>query len=233
MVCPSDHACTYLTPGLPNGYCLKKCSARSPCPTGIFCFLTSPTEGVCLPEGKQKKDQLCGNPTGDRILANEYCEKKLFCFRPSNSNPLGVCVPWLSQCRCASDRVCFPAPGNTCLSLKKCGTCPGGQVCAKFAAGNACAPSTPTGTVPFGGECTLLKRCLPGLLCFTKPGAQKGHCAKVPCKSDTDCPKIPAGAKCQVVTPNLDKACVFPCTQDSDCQTNFVCDQNLKLCFPK
>lgn len=233
MACPADHSCFFLTPGLPNGYCLKNCSQQSPCAKGLFCFLTSTTTGFCMPEGTQDKDQLCGNSTGDRILPTEACKKQLYCFRPSPGNPFGVCVPWLNQCRCESDRVCLAAPGNTCLSLKKCGTCPTGQICATFTPGKACAAAPPTGTVPFGGECSLTKRCSKSLVCFAPPGSPKGHCTKVPCKSDTDCPAVPAGAKCTVVSQNLDKACVFPCTADSDCPANFACDKNFKFCFPK
>lgn len=232
MTCPSDYACMFITPGLPHGYCLKKCSAQQPCDTGIYCILVTPTEGVCLPEGTQDKDQLCGNSTGDTILANESCKKQLYCFRPSQSNPLGVCVPLSTQCQCEADRVCFPM-GNACLSLKKCGVCPQGQVCTVTSAGNACAPANPAGNVPFGGECTLTNRCLSGLVCFAAPGAVKGHCTKVPCQSDSDCPAIPAGAKCTVVTQNLDKACVFPCQSDSDCPANFACNTQLQFCFPK
>lgn len=226
--CDSKHLCLPLTPGSRNTFCLAKCTRHSECDSGT-CLQYANGINACLPLGTLAQDQTCGRgDSGNQIELHRYCAKNLICTRFDPANPDGICLPMVTACNaCDSSRLCIAIGGNTFFACAKiCGTCPGSQRCTPVSPGiSICTPPIPTGSVPFGGICDASRLCQPQMIClFKDPSATEGFCAKYPCNSNADCPKIPAGSICQVILTSGEKACIFPCQTNRDCPSPMVCD---------
>ncbi len=235
FVCSSGYFCSRFFSGGPFGYCLKKCKSSKDCGGGI-CITVENNVSVCAPSGTQKADQLCGGDKSDRISPSKHCAKGYLCTKFSTLNPVGICLKTVKQCTynsCPKGRLCISL-GSLGVCSKKCGTCPSGQRCQPILGGiKVCTPIPPKGTVPFGGKCSAAKTCLSGLTCVTPDlKATEGVCAKINCVSDSDCPKIPPGARCLTIGKLPIKGCIFPCRSNSDCPQGLSCHSTLKFCLP-
>jgi hypothetical protein len=126
----------------------------------------------------------------------------------------------LAACGTADEASDNPAPGaRTCTTSMDCDQ---GFVCLTYERDNACTPICTGDTDACGAEASCggvgvmeVEVCQPATAANAEEPPQPEEQPKIPCKVDSECSALQAGAICAEWQGARD--CTIPCAEESDC----------------
>lgn len=224
--------------GKPKRQLGQPCDQGNLCDTGLICLVyqQGATSGVChktCPSGSCLSGEKCQNlgaqGTACACQNNSECSggktcQNYFCKGTTPTTPtqqIGEICDVKRDCVAGLTCVQVQQGSSTGICLQTCpnNTCPNGEKC--YPLNNqkkACACQNNQDCS--GGKTCVNYRCSSG----TNPGGEEGKpCNQGLCKAGLKCVQDPGTSK---------SLCVRPCSSNTDCLNNFVCNGQFKICVP-